>query len=60
MKEQSLSCENKLELTHNLKNDLKADELDIVEITMEIEDKLELNIPDEEVEANFTDDDIPF
>ena len=39
--------------TDNVKDDLGADSLDLIEIVMEIEDQYGMDIPDEEVDGNF-------
>jgi acyl carrier protein len=48
----------KISLKSNLSNDLNADSLDAVEIIMEIEDALDLEIPDEIAEKIETFEDI--
>jgi acyl carrier protein len=49
---------NKIPLKSNLSSDLNADSLDAVEIIMEIEDALDLEIPDEIAEKIETFEDI--
>jgi len=42
--------DGKITKTTNLKKELKADGLDLIEILMEIEDEFELNIPDKKAD----------
>ncbi|HUS50837.1 MAG TPA: phosphopantetheine-binding protein [Candidatus Paceibacterota bacterium] len=42
--------DEKITKTTNLKKELKADGLDLIEILMEIEDEFELNIPDKKAD----------
>jgi acyl carrier protein len=43
--------ENEITLGADLKNDLGADSLDVVEFIMEVEDEFEIEIADEDAEA---------
>ncbi|MDQ0174823.1 acyl carrier protein [Bacillus chungangensis] len=45
---------SEIHLTSSLKNDLGADSLDVVELVMELEDKFELEIPDEDAKSFIT------
>jgi acyl carrier protein len=46
--------ENKITLQANLKDDLGADSLDIVEMVMEIEDEFGIEVDDEDAESIVT------
>ncbi len=46
--------ENKITLQANLKDDLGADSLDIVEMVMEIEDEFGIEVDDEDAESITT------
>jgi acyl carrier protein len=43
-------AENAVELESNLKSDLGYDSLDCIELIMAVEDKIDVEIPDEEAE----------
>ena len=49
---------NKFKFKANLKKEYEADELDMIEMLMEIEDELEINIPDKDADKWKTTEDI--
>ncbi|MBW9151803.1 acyl carrier protein [Clostridium estertheticum] len=50
--------EEEIKIESSFKNDLGADSLDIVELIMELEEKYDIEIPDEDVEKIVTVGDI--
>ncbi|MBU3074014.1 acyl carrier protein [Clostridium estertheticum] len=50
--------EEEIKIESSFKNDLGADSLDIVELIMELEEKYDIEIPDEDVEKIATVGDI--
>lgn len=50
--------ENDIEMSSNLVDDLGADSLDAIDIVMSIEDRYEIEVPDEVVEKIETVEDI--
>lgn len=46
--------EEKITLETNLRDDLDADSLDLVDLVMSIEDEFEMEVPDEEIEKMKT------
>lgn len=52
--QKSLAPAHELKPEHKLIDDLGADSLDLVELTMAIEDEFDLHIPDEDVDKWVT------